>query len=148
MIARRMDLNQMLGAMDLFRTQMNSLFNDFDRTYSAGPWWLTAETYPRTNLYDTGDNLELLAEVPGITKEDLNVKIQGNYLEIRGSSRNDIPEGYTVHRSERGAASFSRSFTLPYEVDANQVNATLKDGLLRMTLPKSEAAKPKQIDIK
>lgn len=148
MIARRMDLSQMLGAMDLFRTQMNTLFNDLDRTYSTSPWWLTGEAYPRTNLYDTGDTLELLTEVPGIAREDLNVKIQGNYLEISGSPKNDIPAGYTVHRSERGGSSFSRSFTLPYEVDANKVTATLKDGLLRMTLPKSEAAKPKLIDIK
>jgi len=143
MIARMNDLNSLLGAMDLFRNRMNTMFNEFDR----GIGWTAVETYPRTNLCDTGDNLEVVAELPGLAKEDLNVKIQGNYLEISGTRKPSIPEGYKVHRIERETAAFSRSFTLPYEVDANQAVATLKDGLLRMTLPKSEAAKPKQINI-
>jgi HSP20 family protein len=147
MIARWHDLNQMLGAMDLFRNQMNSVFNDFDRTYTTGPGWSDAGTYPRTNLSDTGDNLEMLAELPGIAKEDLNVKIQGNYLEISGTRKSDLPEGYQVHRTERGAASFSRNFTLPCDVNAAQVTATLKDGILKLTLPKAETAKPRQISI-
>ena len=143
MITRLNDLNSLLGAMDLFRTRMNTVFNDFDQ----GVGWTAVETFPRTNLCDTGDNLEVIAELPGVAKEDLNVKIQGNYLEIGGTRKSDIPEGYEVHRVERDTATFSRSFTLPYEVDASQVAATLKDGLLRITLPKSEAAKPKQISI-
>lgn len=147
MITRRNDLNTLLGAMDLFRNRMNTVFNEFDRSQGTGIGWAAAETYPRTNLCDTGDNLEIVAELPGVAKEDLNVKIQGNYLEISGTRKSNIPGGYKVHRIERETAAFSRSFTLPYEVDANSVTATLKDGLLKMTLPKSEAAKPKQISI-
>jgi HSP20 family protein len=147
MITRLQDINQILGAMDLFRNQMNSMFNTMDRPYSTGPGWSRVAMYPQTTLCDTGDNLELVAEVPGVEKEDLNVKIQGNYLEISGSRKPDNPEGYKVHRTERETASFSRSFTLPYEVDAAKVEATLKDGLLKMTLPKSETAKPRLISI-
>ena len=147
MTTRWSDIEQIFGAMDLFRNQMNSMFNDFDRTYNPGRGWRTAEIYPRTNLNDSGDNLELTAEIPGVAKEDLSVKIQGNYLEISGVRKSDAPEGYTVHRTERPATSFSRSFTLPYEVDATKVEAKLKDGLLTMVLPKSEAAKPRQINI-
>lgn len=147
MISRWNDLDSMFSAMDLFRTRMNSVFNDFDRSYASGKGWGSVEAYPRTNLCDTGDNLEVVAELPGVAKEDLNVKIQGNYLEISGTRKSDIPEGYKVRRTERGTASFSRSFTLPYEVDAGKVTANLKDGLLKMTLPKSEAAKPRQINI-
>lgn len=143
MIARLNNLNSLLGTMDLFRSRMDAMFNEFDRGIS----WSGAETYPRINLLDTGDNLEVISELPGVAKEDLNVKIQGNYLEIGGTRKSDIPEGYEVHRIERDTTTFSRSFTLPYEVDANQVIATLKDGLLKMTLPKSEAAKPKKISI-
>ncbi len=146
-MARWSDLDQLIGAMELFRSRMNSAFNDGDRPYGAGQAWVGGETYPRTNLSDTGDNLEVMAELPGIAKEDLNVKIQGNYLEISGTRRSDAPEGYAARRTERGAASFTRSFTLPYDVDASKVEATLKDGLLRMKLPKSEAAKPRQIAI-
>lgn len=143
MITRMNNLDSLLGAMDLFRNRMNTMFNEFDR----GVGWTATETYPHTNLHDTGDNLEVIAELPGVSKDSVNVKIQGNYLEISGTRKSDIPEGYKVHRIEREAATFSRSFTLPYDVDANQVTATLKDGLLKMTLPKSEAAKPKQISI-
>ncbi len=147
MITRLHDMQQLLGAMDLFRNQMNSVFNAFDRNYGIGPGWASTPSYPRTNLDDTGDNLVLIAEVPGVSKEDLQVKIQGNYLQISGTRKPDTPEGYKIHRTERESASFSRSFTLPYEVDAAKVEATLKDGLLKMTLPKSEAAKPRQIAI-
>ena len=83
-----------------------------------------------------------------MTPDDLKVKIQGNYLEISGSRKADTPEGYTAHRLERGTPSFSRSFTLPVEVDANKVSATLKNGILTLMLPKAEIAKPKQITIK
>lgn len=147
MVTRWNDLNQVLGAMDLFRTRMNNVFNEFDRSYPSGVTWTGNGTFPRTNLADTGDNLELIAEVPGVTRKDLNVKIQGNYLEISGKCASDVPEGYTVHRTERKTTSFSRSFTLPYDVDADKVQATMKDGLLKMILPKSEAAKPRQISI-
>jgi HSP20 family protein len=102
---------------------------------------------PRTNLYDKGDTFELIAEVPGLSKEDLDVKIQGNYLEINGKREVKIPEGYRVHLSERGSASFTRSLTLPADVDSGKVSAALKDGLLILTLPKSEVAKPRQISI-
>jgi HSP20 family protein len=147
MMTRWNDLDQMLGSMDFFRNRMNSVFDAFNRAYHYGEGWPSGETFPGTNLSDTGDNLEIIAEMPGVGKEDLSVKIEGNYLVISGKRQADIPKGYSVHRIEREVTSFSRSFTLPYEVDTNRVEATLKDGLLRMVLPKSEAAKPKQISI-
>lgn len=147
MTTRWNDLDQIIGAMDLFRNRMNSVFDEFDRSHNYGLGWFAGAALPRTNLCDTGENLEIVAEVPGVGKEELSVKIQGNYLEISGKRQPDIPEGYSVQRIEREITTFSRSFTLPYEVDANQVKATLKDGLLHMVLPKSEAAKPKQISI-
>ncbi|MGI6655580.1 MAG: Hsp20/alpha crystallin family protein [Desulfobulbus sp.] len=140
------DFNQILGAMDLFRNRMNSVFNEFDHAYNfGGRQGISA--FPRTNLSDTGDNLEVVAEMPGVAKDDVQVKIQGNYLEISGVRKSDAPDGYKAHRTERGIGSFTRSFTLPYEVDATKVEATMKDGLLQMILPKSEAAKPRQISI-
>lgn len=146
MFTRWNDLDQMLGAMNLFRSRMNSVFSELDRNYAGDPGW-TRDIFPKTNLCDTGDNLEVIAEVPGIAKESLAVKIQGNYLEISGTRQAELPEGYKARRMERGQTSFSRSFTLPYDVDASLVQATLKDGMLTMILPKSEAAKPKQIPI-
>lgn len=147
MLTRLNDIQHFLGAMDLFRNRMDTIFSDFDRTTSPGFGWVVGEAYPRTNLSDTGDNLEIFAEVPGIAKEDLQVKIQGNYLQVSGARKTDAPEGFKNHRNERSAGTFSRSFTLPYEVDASRVEATLKDGLLKLVLPKAEAAKPRQITI-
>lgn len=147
MLTRYNDMQQFLGAMDLFRHRMNNLFSDFDRTYPAAAGWMATEAYPRTNLSDTGDNLHIVAEMPGVAREDVQVKIQGNYLEISGSRKASTPEGYKAHRNERGSGSFSRSFTLPYEIETAKVEATLKDGLLSLKLPKAESAKPRQIVI-
>ena len=147
MWTRMNELEKMLNNMDIFRSRLGSVFQDFDRIAEPRHPRTTGDNYPRTNLNDTGDNLEVIVEVPGVSKDDINVKIQGNYLELSGKRNREVPEGYTVHRTEREALSFSRSFTLPYEVDADKVVASLNNGILTMTLPKSEAAKPKQIAI-
>ncbi len=91
MLTRLNDIHQFLGAMDLFRNRMNTLFNDFDRSSPPGSGWIGVEAYPRTNLSDTGDNLEIVAELPGVAKEELQVKIQGNYLQISGHRKTDAP---------------------------------------------------------
>jgi HSP20 family protein len=88
-----------------------------------------------------------MAEVPGLPKEDLHVKIQGNYLEIAGSRDSDAPKGYRILKSERGSVSFSRSMTLPAEVDSSKVSASLKNGILYMTLPRAESSKVKTITV-
>lgn len=147
MWARMNELERMLNNMDIFRSRLGSAFQDFNQVADQRHPWTTGDNYPRTNLNDTGDNLEVIVEVPGVSKENINVKIQGNYLELSGKRTREVPEGYTVHRTEREALSFSRSFTLPYEVDADKVIASLNNGILTMTLPKSETAKPKQIAI-
>ncbi|MFH2057672.1 MAG: Hsp20/alpha crystallin family protein [Pseudomonadota bacterium] len=147
MFTRMSELDRMFGAMDLLRNKMDRIFGDFDRSFDHGPVLTFRSSGPRTNLYEDGDNFEVRVEIPGIAKDDLSVKIQGNYLEISGSRVVDTPEGYKVHRSERETSTFSRSFTLPNDVDSEKVEASLKDGILYLKLPKSEAAKPKQIAI-
>lgn len=141
------DIDRMFGAMNLLQSKMNRIFSDYDGSYGYGSAWNLADGLPKTNLYDSGDYLEILAEVPGLTKDDINIKIQGNYLEISGVKKQDTPQGYKAHRLERGTASFTRSFTLPTDVNSEKVEANLENGLLKLTLPKSEAAKPKLITI-
>lgn len=141
------DYDRMFGAMDLLRSRMNRLFTDFDRSQGVGYQWNVVDGAPRTNLYDNGDHFIIIAEVPGMTKDKLNIKIQGNYLELSGSRLSEPQEGYRIHRSERAETNFTRSFTVPSEVDSEKVEASLHDGLLTLTLPKAEAAKPKQINI-
>ena len=147
MFTRMSDIDRMFGAMDLLRNRMDKLFGNFDRSYLSGPAFTLASNSPRTNLQESGDNFEVQAEVPGITKDDLNIKIQGNYLEISGKRSVDSPDDYKVHRNERIGSTFSRSFTLPNDVDDEKDEAELKDGILYLTLPKLETAKPKQITI-
>ena len=148
MFTRVSDIDKMFDAMGLLRGRFDNIFNEFDRSVGYGANWSVISNYPRTNLYDKGDVFELVAEVPGLTNDDLEVKIQGNYLEITGTREVKAPEGYRAHRSERGSASFTRSLTLPSDVDSSKVTAILKDGLLVLSLPKAEAAKPRQISIK
>lgn len=140
------DLDRMFGALDLFRNRLGGVFPEIERSLGRGGPGSGAG--PRTNLYDAGDNIEVQMEVPGLGKEDLTINVQGNYLQIRGEDSGKVPEGYTIHRQERGAQNFSRSFTLPSEIDVDKVEASLKDGILTLVMPKAEAAKPKQIAIK
>lgn len=140
------ELDRMFKAMDVLHSRMNRMYHDQDGFRYIGSG--IPQMGPRTNLYDVGDHLEIRAEVPAISKEDLNVKLQGNYLEISGTRKEMAPEGYTKHRIERGTVNFSRSFTLPTDVDATKVEANLKDGILTLRLPKVEAAKPRQISIR
>ena len=145
MFTRVSDLDRLFGTMSLLQKKLNSL--NYDHGQSSGYKWEIEGNSPRTNLYENGDNFEIYAEVPGIGKDDLNIKIQGNYLEITGMRNSDAPEGYKTHKIERGMGAFSRTFTLPADVDSAKVEATLKDGILYLTLPKSEAAKPKKITV-
>lgn len=139
------DVDRMFDAMDQIQNRMNRMFPFHGTRFPVV--WDVPRSGPRTNLYDAGDYLEMRVEAPGMTKDDLAVKIQGNYLEISGTRKSDAPEGFTAHRVERGAASFSRSFTLPSDVNPEKVEARLVNGLLTLTLPKAEAAKPRQISI-
>ena len=142
------DIDRMFNAMNLLHSRMDRVFGDYGVSRGVPAAWIAAESMPKTNLYDLGDHYEVIAELPGYAKENLNIKIQGNYLELNGTHQPDAPENYAVHRVERGTSSFSRSFTLPSDVDSEKSEATLNNGLLKLSLPKAEAAKPKQIAVK
>lgn len=146
MFTRISDIDRLFGTMNLLRNRLNNFYNEYDTT-GTGYDRVIGASIPRTNLYEKGDSFEIRSEVPGLAREELNVRIQGNYLEISGSHNPDAPDGYKVHKMERGVTSFSRSFTLPSDVNAEKVEAVLKDGILYLTLPKAEAAKPKKITV-
>lgn len=147
MWTRMNEIDRMFSAMDLLRSNLNKSFTNFDGAYGEGSGWRVVGGFPKTNMYDTGEAFHVIAEMPGVTKEDLNIKIQGNYLEISGTRNSHVPEGYTAQRVERKGSTFTRSFTLSTEVDADKIEAVLQDGLLKLVLPKAESAKPKQITI-
>jgi len=104
---------------------------------------------PAVDIFETKDNMVLRAELPGMKKEDVKINLENNVLSLRGERRFDSEvkrENY--QRIERAYGTFCRSFTLPTNVDKNRIEATYRDGVLEVTLPKSEEARPKQIEIK
>jgi len=140
---------------------MEALRRDIDRAFNnAGfsnePFFRTAflpgrgaRRYPLINLAEDRDSIYIEALAPGVDPESINLAVIHNVLTVSGEKRRhpeDIkPEAF--HRSERAAGKFVRTIELPIEVDADHVKAEYKHGILMMTLPKAEAAKPKQISV-
>ncbi len=104
---------------------------------------------PALDLYEDKDNVIVKAELPGMKKEDIEVSLHNGALSISGERKSEKKfEESETYRSERFVGRFHRSVTLPSEVKGDQVKAQYKDGILTVTLPKAEAAKPKQIEVK
>lgn len=104
---------------------------------------------PAVDFYEDRDQLVLKAELPGVNREDLDLSLHDGVLTLAGERREEKAfENAEVHRSERFLGKFQRSFTLPAAVDAAKVQASFKDGILTVTLPKAETAKPKHIEVK
>ena len=129
--------------------RMNRLFEEsmtrnkvFEEALTTGVW------SPVVDIYETDKSVILKAELPGMTKDDIVIEINENNLILKGERKfqKDIREE-NYHRIERSYGTFSRSFTLPDTVDRNKVSASFKDGILEITIPKIEGAKPKQIEI-
>ena len=87
-------------------------------------------------------------EVPGVQMSNIEINVVGNELSIKGKRECGCGEGVTIHRQERGSGEFSRFLTLPVAIDAEKVEAVLKNGVLTIKLPKAEAAKPRRIEVK
>jgi HSP20 family protein len=103
---------------------------------------------PAVDIYETEQEIVLKVEVPGVTKEQVNVEVDEGTLHLRGERKieKDVKEE-NFHRVERIYGNFHRSFVLPESVDAEKVRAELKDGVLEIRLGKMEQAKPKQIQV-
>jgi HSP20 family protein len=129
------------------RREMDRLLDGFGLG-AARPALRYRAAYPALNVWNEGEALCVEAEVPGIRKEDLEIFAVGNELTIKGRRPPLEGEKLTYHRRERGTGEFTRVITLPDGVDADKVEAVLKDGVLTVRLPKAESAKPRQIAIK
>jgi HSP20 family protein len=139
---------------DPFR-QLSSLHNEIDRLFEAPFSALTAGLQPFTSgwspaldLHEDKDNFTVRAELPGMKKEEIEISLHDGVLSISGERKEEKHEDFGVHRSERFVGRFQRTLALPSAVDADKVKATYTDGILTVTLPKSEAAKPRQIQVK
>ena len=114
--------------------------------WTSHTWGTDRETYWEC-LFDTGANLVVRAEVPGMEHKDLDVTLHEGTLTVKGSRADAIPDGYTAHRRERGAIEFARSFGLPCKVDPEKAKANLDDGVLTLTMAKSKEVQPRQIPV-
>jgi HSP20 family protein len=143
----RTDLWDPFSSLTDIREEMNRLFDtSLRRTGRAGFEGVFA---PAIDVVEEKDNFLVRAELPGLTKDDVNVTLQDNYLTIKGEKKHEVEtkEANYCH-SERVYGSFSRTVELPTSVDAKKIDAHFKDGVLQVKLPKTEEAKPKQIDVK
>lgn len=103
---------------------------------------------PAVDIEETDEAYVLRAEIPGLRKEDVKVSLADNVLTVSGEKKiEEKHEGRKYHRVERSYGAFQRSFTLGVPVQGNKIKAAFKDGVLEVTLPKSEEAKPREIDI-
>ncbi|MBU1044029.1 MAG: Hsp20/alpha crystallin family protein [Candidatus Omnitrophica bacterium] len=135
--------------LENLQREMNRLFdfsfanNPFGETTLLGSQWS-----PSIDIHESKDNLLVKADLPGLTKDEIEISVQDNNLIIKGEKKkeNEVQEE-NYYKTERFYGSFYRTIQLPSEVDENKVNAQYKDGVLSLTLPKKENAKPKQIRV-
>ncbi len=104
--------------------------------------------FPAVDVYEDKDNLLVKAELPGLKKEDIEISLHDGYLTLSGERKEESrKKDGDVYRSERWSGRFSRSISLPFQVQTDKITANYTDGVLAVTLPKAEEAKPKQIQI-
>jgi HSP20 family protein len=111
-----------------------------NQTTSQGP-------FPPINVFQQGDDLLAVIELPGIDKSALEIQAKDNTIRISGSKALSYPEGVSVHRRERSTGAFDRTLSLPVKIDADAIRAEYRDGILALHLPRSERDKPRSIKI-
>jgi HSP20 family protein len=140
-------LGQLWNEMNRFQEEMNRVFHRWGaggRNASGA-----AVAYPPVNLWEDEGHVYAEAELPGLKLEDLEISVSGgNQLTITGTRKAPEANGGVWHRQERGFGTFERTLGLPFPVDANRVEARLEHGVLKVTMAKSEAAKPRKILVK
>jgi HSP20 family protein len=131
------------------REEMDRLFSRFlQRGDGEEVSWGQGHWAPPVDIYETDNAFMLKAELPGFSKEDVNIEMHENRLIIRGERKRETEaKEDRYHRLERAYGRFERAFWLPSTVDAEDIQASFKDGVLELSMPKSATAKPKQIPI-
>jgi HSP20 family protein len=136
-----------LDRWSTLRDELDSLFemplwSGFGRQSQLFSAWT-----PALDVYQNNDDVVAMIELPGMKKEEIEISLHDGMLTISGERKSETQQGDKAERSERIVGKFRRSVTLPTRIDANKVSASYKDGILTVTLPKAEEAKPKQIQV-
>jgi HSP20 family protein len=142
MFFTRWSMNPILRSLNEMQHEVNRVFDRWGRhPFGVGE-------FPAVNLWEEEDALHVEAELPGLELRDLEIFVTGqNQLTLKGERKAPVVEKGVQHRQERGFGKFTRTLTLPFAVDANAVEARFENGVLKVRLPKHEAAKPRKIEI-
>jgi HSP20 family protein len=146
-----MTLVRFTPARDLFgaHNRLNQIFNTMFSDQAPGLYQETGTWAPEVDVEETVDAIVLRADLPGMSKKNMHIAVEDGRLTISGERKNEVSEeGKNFHRIERTYGSFCRSFTLPATVLGDKVEATYRDGVLKVTVPKAEEVKPREIEIK
>jgi HSP20 family protein len=143
------DLDRTLATMNELRRRVERLYEEMQPgpTLDHDVERMWNGRFPRVSLHDAGTTLVLEADVPGLGEKDVQLTIHQEVLTLSGERKQDVPQGYYVHRQERAPVKFSRSFALPCKVDPDASTAALKSGVLTVTLAKAAEAKPRHIAV-
>src|SRR5579864_3921774 len=137
-----------LNDVAVLQNRLNSIFQDFARPDEASEALVAGNFVPAVDVYEDADKLVLKLEVPGIRREDLDIRVEGRTLTVKGERKFESEEKEeNFHRIERRYGSFVRSFKLPNTVDAEKVEASYEKGVLKIMLAKRAEAKPRQIKV-
>jgi len=128
---------------DLLSQYLNRAWEDLER-YGQNP----IARAENAQLNDKGGEFVLSVELPGVSKDDVELSITGDNVFVRASREVEVPKGYSAHWRERASYQFEHAWKLPLPVEAQKAEAQLRDGILTVTLPKSPNAQPKQIAVK
>jgi len=139
----RLEFSRIQRGLDDLARQMSGMTR-----WPFEPWFTTARIFPAANVSKAGNSYVVTAEIPGMNPEDLEIKVQGDTLILKGERKSEqLGEGVSYRRRERASGTFQRSLTLPSKVEPDAVKAHYRDGVLTITLPIEKAALPKQISV-
>jgi len=141
---RRYSIPSVWREMDRLQREMNRFY---EHPYPSR--FRPAPAYPALNAWTNEEGLLITAEVPGVSSKDIDISVVGDTLTLSGVREpEELKEGAGYHRQERGYGNYTRSLQLPFSVNVNKVEATFKNGILSIVLPRAEEDKPKKITIK
>lgn len=103
---------------------------------------------PPVDIYEDGNALHLIADMPGVTRESLHIEVDNNVLSLEGEVRLDMPEGLTALYAEVRAERYARRFTLSHEIDAEAIQARIDNGVVELVLPRKETHRRRRIEVK
>jgi HSP20 family protein len=142
------NFDEALRTIDQLHRHIDHVFDDQAFVGASRERGWRRATWPAVNVVETKEAFVYRAEVPGLGEGDVVVQVEDDALLLRGERKSDAPQGYEVHLRERAPTAFARKLPLPGRVDAGGVTATMKDGVLTVTLPKAKDTLPRQVAVK